>query len=459
MNKIEKGIKINKKTERKTYSKQTGITLIALVITIVVLLILAGVSINALFSDNGIIERAKNAQNKVDEAEQSDLEEVNKANKWLEEKGGIKNEAGEDTPTSPDAPFGGEEYDKASKNEDGTLKENAEYVDLEQAKVTIPKGFKVSDVAGTESTDGEQTVSKGLVIRDKDGNEFVWVPVNYTATGKDENSNELDDGFEATFKRSTTNSSYTEPYANGYSGEDTDYMNMMKSVQANKGFYIGRYEAGTTSPRTDTTTTTSKVVVKRDAYPYIYVGWGNAMNDITTDVTRYNTTTKRGKGAVYLSKNMYTAGEIGATSSLCYGVQWEAIMKFVEDSTHSTTNSTTWGNYKDNAWKIDRTTASYTDSTNVATGSWTKITSNKSKTNSESILLTTGASDSFKAKNIFDLAGNVYEWTMEARNSNGRVGRGGNYYNSGSNNPASDRNYPYPTRSLNDMGFRPALYL
>ena len=160
-----------------------------------------------------------------------------------------------------------------------------------------------------------------MVIRDKDGNEFVWVPVNYTATGKDENSNGLDDGFEETFKRSTTNADYTEPYTTGYSGEDTDYMNMMKSVQANKGFYIGRYEAGTTSPRTDATTTTSTVVIKRDAYPYIYVGWGNAMNDITTDVTY--SSKLRGKGAVYLSKNMYTAGEIGATSTLCYGVQWE----------------------------------------------------------------------------------------------------------------------------------------
>ena len=445
MNKIEKGIKINKRTERKTYSKQTGITLIALVITIVVLLILAGVSINALFSDNGIIERAKNAQNKVDEAEKKDLEEINKLNNWLEENGGISN-----SPTV-------KSYTEASKNEDGTLKENAKYTDSESAEVTIPKGFKVSEVAGTGSTDGEQTVSKGLVIQDKDGNEFVWVPVNYTATGKDENSNGLDDGFEATFKRSTTNSSYTEPYANGYSGENTDYMNMMKSVQANKGFYIGRYEAGTTSPRTDTTTTTSAVVVKRDAYPYIYVGWGNAMNDITTDVTY--SSKLRGKGAVYLSKNMYTAGEIGATSTLCYGVQWDAAMKFVEDSTHSTTNSTTWGNYADNAWTIDRTTASYTDSTNVKTGSWTKITSNKSKTNSESILLTTGASDSFKAKNIFDLAGNVREWTMEAYNSTLRVYRGGYYYTNGSNIPASGRSNNYPTYGNGGIGFRPALYL
>ena len=444
-----------KKGKGRFYSKQTGITLIALVITIVVLLILAGVSINALFSDNGIIERAKDAQNKVDEAEKKDLEAINKLNNWLEENGGIKNGTGGDTPTPPDTPFGGEKYDKASKNEDGTLKENAEYEDLEQAKVTIPKGFKVSDVAGTGSADGEQTVSKGLVIRDKDGNEFVWVPVNYTATGKDENSNGLDDGFEETFKRSTTSSSCTEPYANGYSGEATEYMNMMKSVQANKGFYIGRYEAGTTSPRTDATTTTSTVVIKRDAYPYIYVGWGNAMNDITTDVTF--SSKLRGKGAVYLSKNMYTAGEIGATSTLCYGVQWDATMKFVEDSTHSTTNSTTWGNYKDNAWTIDRTTVSYTTD---PSRSWTKITSNKSKTNSESFLLTTGANDSFKAKNIFDLAGNVIEWTMEAiDNSNSRIYRGGSYCYTGSDMPAFPRHNVNLTHSSRYLGFRPALYL
>ena len=78
---------------------QKGITLIALVITIVVLLILAGVSINALFSDNGIIARAKDAQNKINEAEKKDLEAINELNNWLEETGGIKNETGGDKPT------------------------------------------------------------------------------------------------------------------------------------------------------------------------------------------------------------------------------------------------------------------------------------------------------------------------------------------------------------------------
>lgn len=434
--KISKDIKINKKSARKNYSNQAGITLIALVVTIVVLLILAGVSLNAIFSDSGIIQKAKDAQTKADEATQKDLEGIDSLDQLVNKYANGGTTGGK---TELKA------YDKAEKNADGTLKENAKYTDSEDTTVTIPNGFKVSDVASDGNSDGEQTVSTGLVIQDKDKNEFVWVPVNYTATGTLDDDG-LDSGFKDTFKRSTNISSNTEPYGSGYDGEKEDYIKMMKSVQENKGFYIGRYEAGTTEPRTSSTTGKSKVVVKRDAYPYIYVKWGDKTNTVGEE------------GAVYLSKNMYSANEIGATSTLCYGVQWDAIMKFVEDSTHSITNSTTWGNYKNNAWTIERTTAQYTDTTNVKTGNWTAITSDKSKTSSASYLLTTGASDTFKVKNIFDLAGNVSEWTMEASSGNYRVNRGGNYDNHGSSIPASTCSRSDP-RNRNTLGFRLALYL
>lgn len=72
--KISKEIKMNKKSARRNYSNQTGITLIALVVTIVVLLILAGVTINAVFSDSGIIKKAQDAQNKANESIQKDIE-------------------------------------------------------------------------------------------------------------------------------------------------------------------------------------------------------------------------------------------------------------------------------------------------------------------------------------------------------------------------------------------------
>ena len=79
-----KGTKKRMKTKNKrNYLKQDGITLIALVVTIVVLLILAGVSINALFGQDGIIQKAKDAQNKMDEATQNDLDAINGLNEWI----------------------------------------------------------------------------------------------------------------------------------------------------------------------------------------------------------------------------------------------------------------------------------------------------------------------------------------------------------------------------------------
>ena len=89
--KISKEIKINKKSVRRNYSNQTGITLIALVVTIVVLLILAGVTINAVFSDRGIIKKAQDAQNKANESIQKDMEQINALENWLNENTGESN--------------------------------------------------------------------------------------------------------------------------------------------------------------------------------------------------------------------------------------------------------------------------------------------------------------------------------------------------------------------------------
>ena len=75
------------KTNNKiTNSKHNGITLIALVVTIVVLLILAGVSINALIGNTGLINKAKGAQNEMNQAVQNDLEGLNSLSNWLDSK-------------------------------------------------------------------------------------------------------------------------------------------------------------------------------------------------------------------------------------------------------------------------------------------------------------------------------------------------------------------------------------
>ena len=92
MKKIE-----TKKLKRKVYLNQTGITLIALVVTIVVLLILAGVSVNALFGNSGIIEKAKEAQNAMDKAKENDEKGINELTNWINNQVNENNDAGNQT--------------------------------------------------------------------------------------------------------------------------------------------------------------------------------------------------------------------------------------------------------------------------------------------------------------------------------------------------------------------------
>ena len=377
-----------------------------------------------MFSDNGIIERAKNAQNKVDEAEKKDLEEINKLNNWLEENGGISN-----SPTV-------KSYTEASKNENGTLKENAKYTDSESAEVTIPKGFKVSDVAGTESTDGEQTVSKGLVIQDKDGNQFVWVPVTYTATEKDENSNGLDDGFEATFKRSTTNTVFTEPYANGYSGENTDYMNMMKSVQANKGFYIGRYEAGIPDEYIERknekelkTTFNNKVGIptsQKGKIPWNYINWSKADESATS---------------------MYKDNEY-VMSDLITDRQWNYTANWLAECGYNVNDCATWGNYSNVNFEF---TGYYSTD-----GKTYKYAENKMK-QTYNMILSTGATERNKANNIYDLAGNLAEYVDVNEKSSNMYDRGGYYDNVSMFGVGSNAKIDI-SNSNDRQGFRVVLY-
>ena len=147
------------------------------------------------------------------------------------------------------------------------------------------------------------------------------------------------------------------------------------------------------------------------------------------------------------------------TTSLMFGVQWDLTLKYLETKGTSQadlkTNSTSWGNYSDNLWNITNANLKYLSSGT----SWTTATE-KSKTSSEDILLSTGASESFSKMKIYDLAGNEWEWTLEYTSDT--IGpcaiRGGSYYYSGSDGPASYRS-GYDTTSLGDfIGFRLALY-
>ncbi len=307
-------------------------------------------------------------------------------------------------------------------------------------KATIPSGFYY--VGGEEST--------GLVISDNAadknkgvdytcvGNQFVWIPVEDYSKFVRGTAVETSSGSGIYKMTGTLSSSYTEPYASGYSDgngteEKAEYNKMMLSVKKNKGFYIARFEAGdgdATAART-TVTTAHKVVSKKNAYVYNYVPWGKSMRE--TSATTIDGVVNVA-GVVELSKNMYKEST-SVVSTLCYGVQWDAVMNFVSDATHNIKDSRYWGNYSDSEGA-------------AATNS-----------GSSNMNYTTGRNEAWKAKSIYDLAGNVREWTMESDSSNYRFFRGGGYVTSGSYTPASFRYRINPTAANYDLGFRVTLYI
>ena len=205
---------------------------------------------------------------------------------------------------------------------------------------------------------------------------------------------------------------YTEPYKSGYSTEELEYNNMKESVEKNKGFYIGRYEAGNDG--------SGNVLVKKGVEVYNNVPWGNSMTDKGTN------------GAVYLSKKFAEKqGYTSVTSTLIYGVQWDATMQFF-DSNYIT------GTCAETSYVKDSTGRGHYGAT---------------------LLTTTGSKPEYAEKNIYDMAGNVFEWTMETYDTSYRVGRGGGYNNIGYEYPVSMRNAYGPHKSLVSVGFRLALYL
>ena len=167
---------------------------------------------------------------------------------------------------------------------------------------------------------------------------------------------------------------------------------------------------------------------------------------------------------MFLSENFYNQDDLGVTCTLCFGVQWDAILDFVKDESHSVTNSLKWGNYGNSTYTINRMTAKYC--TNPWIGDeWITVGSDgymKEKESDKRVLLTTGASDEFAAKNIYDIAGNVGELTFEIDNGGGYYasfdivlftrGYDEHDYNGGASMRAG-------IGIGNTSGFRPALYI
>ena len=337
------------------------------------------------------------------------------------EANGTTTVAGESTPITP--PTGGTiTITEAKKDEMKNKTENSDLT-ITDGTVKIPAGFKVAEDSGT-------TIDEGIVIEDSKQNQFVWVPVskeNFESEfvrreGYSEGSqqNYLSNCGEADATGNNTNAKVTETATTQQEAKD-----MYKSVKANGGFYIGRYEAGKS--------TDGKVVVQKNANVYNNIPWSS-----TGEMQESETATTG--GAVELSRNFAKENNYKTVqSTLIYGVQWDAVMNWVKDVENSSATST------DKKYIIDSTGMGWYDGVSGNSEHKTGIDLNGGKN---------------QVKKVYDLAGNVYEWTMESCYTSHRALRGGYYSYSDSNDPASTRTYYGPSSNGGGtIGFRPTLFL
>ena len=174
---------------KRGYLGEKGITLIALVVTIVVLLILAGVSVNALFGNSGIIEKAKEAQSKMNEAKNSDLEAIDELNNWLDNQvnGTTGGSTGGDTPTAGYVFTLGSNTYQAEEGMTWRQWVNSEYNTIGMKITTKPSKYGISNgyciaYVGTDTFDNAfiDTVIQGLGTK-----EIITVKGEHTESGND----------------------------------------------------------------------------------------------------------------------------------------------------------------------------------------------------------------------------------------------------------------------------------
>ena len=437
-----KKTKTNEKLKRKVYSNQTGITLIALVVTIVVLLILAGVSLNALFGDSGIIKKAQDAQNKMDQAVENDQKGINELSNWLDSKingsaGG--NTTGGNTTGGDDNPS---TTPKVSTLVGIVVDKNTKAEDTYGNKITIPKGFKVvahgtavGSATYTYSGDNIPAVQDGIVIENgTDGNQFVWVPVG-TIKNKNNTTNTITLGryefdsntgalksntpvqvasVENCTNAVTISDRYQElsTFRAGNSATDSKAKNatarnlaeFISTSLSNGGYYIARFEASGTA---------SKITSKYN-------------QTVLTNIKQLN--------AAKAAREMY--GEVKENNELVYA--------------SDLVNSYAW----DTAIIFIQTYSTETDASSYAS-------ENKSTS-----FANTGINND-KYCNIWDMSGNAYEWTTEYSTRSSLiyfyscVYRGGCYYapNDEAGDYASNRNSAFTTGSLSFCGLRLLIYV
>ena len=476
---------------KKMAKERRGVTLIALVITIIVLLILAGVTIAMLTGDNGIISKAMQAKNKTEEARKTEEAGLKKIENYINGKS---------------AEAGVVIQDLKSIKSDGTEGEviGEKVSDGAEGVVPVPNGFyyvggtvKRGAVISDNLADKDKYKGQEVVGTDLSGNQFVFIPVNGIDL-KYEQDHTYDGKHEYVY--TTELSGYTSQ------SEWSDDSGEQASVKNYGGFFIGRYEAGYPDEIKEGTivnyknSATGKVPVSKAGV----ASW-NLVNQTVAKAA---------------TESMYNAANSKVKSKLVDSYAWDTTCKWlknsgiIKDDSAGKVSSTSYGNYYDSTFTIPKGTLyakhiylnkkkdgvssswyfwnggagkySYgivNDEKGMKVGVKTGETVPENATRPEGaedaasnyytadgrIEIATGSSDDTRTNNIYDLAGNMWEWTTETkiRKNNGNntnytfaVLRGGSFLSGGSNFAVVFR-YGYSTVSFSNVniGFRAVLYI
>ena len=523
-----------------------GITLVALVITIVILLILAGISIQAI-TNTGLFENAKrtteeskyaNAEEKVKMAVMASYDENASLNKdllkdSLNKIDGINPKVTEvtwDLKVNVDGYeftitevgtvtcLGRKDQEKLPENsKDNPQDAGTEVAVKDSWKMQTARHIKTND--GSEVTEVEKvstvyaisvgngesvpvpygfyyvggSINTGVIISDNEadkydgktdkttheyatklkGNQFVWIPCTIDEYTK------IDFGMQnmASWDRTTGSSEYVQ-------------------IQKYGGFYVGRYEAGVSTLDETTNTFKDSVTFSNNASLFNSVtagtgingwGWQNydfiARGKVITDSNYPNKATgnivEKANSIPYYHADYYTALEMSerlynnnlyVQSGLITGTQWDMMMKFLSDSAnYSDIKSTQWGNY-DNVSLTDLRGYYTNVSTSNGSTDGFKVASSLT-TDSETglyVLLTTGSTEQVLRKGLYDVAGNLWEWTQEAcyysnlsynTSYNTYNLRGGSFSYAYASYPACYRACDFAPATDTGVGFRPVLYI
>ena len=435
-----------------------GITLIALVITIIVLLILAGVSIAMLTGQNGILTQAQDASTQTEIAEAKEKAQMD-IMAWQSER--LQN--GQDATLNDETVktiLTGKDYVKELKDTSFISvkgEHEIQYSDLytngnNQSGqtvvdgVTVPSGF--THIAGDRK-------EEGIVVADGKGNEFVWVPVTKKEDGTPtapyvetngmltkENGTQVEIqlgryGFDRTTgEPSVYSGSNTEDTSTNHNPDFGNAIalsieNFKTSVEKNGGYYIARYEAGVTG---DTAFSTEDMQSAGIAPNDNWTAYDGDSNDIVIKsgekVWNYATQKKASELCINLkTSNEYT----DVTSDLVNSYAWDTAIVFIQECG-------TDSNYANQAGK--------------------STTPDNPSNLGKAILAEGNEKDKADVQcNIYDMAGNCYEWTTETSSGSGVpcVYRGGLY--SDSYYSTSNRGFGMPTSAYVYVTFRPLLYL